>query len=253
VLFLLRLTLVPIFVALVTLAARRWGPRAAAFATALPVVAGPTLGFYVVQQGKPFAARAAEGSLVGLVGVAAFCAAYGHLSTRWRWPTCVLIGWLCFGAITLLTRHTTVGAGIGLVVAIASLMGVRYLLPTPGPVGAPRTSPKWDLPLRMCSAAALVFVLTATADRLGPALSGLLTPFPVATAIIAGFTHAQQGTGAVVRFLRGYMPGLCSFAIFCFVLAVMLPRASAAVSFAAALALQLVAQGIMLSWVRRLG
>jgi hypothetical protein len=250
VLLLLRLTLVPIFIALVTLAARRWGPRAAAFVTALPVVAGPTLGFYIVQQGTPFAARAAEGTLIGLVGVAAFCAAYGHLSTRWRWPICVLAGWLCFGAITLLTLHTTAGAGTGLVVAITSLMVVRYFLPAAGPLDAPRTPPSWDLPLRMCSATALVFVLTAIAARLGPTLSGLLTPFPVATAIIAGFTHAQQGTGAVVRFLRGYMPGLCSFAIFCFMLAVMLPRASAPVSFAAALALQLSAQAVML-WLMK--
>ena len=246
----LRLTLVPLFIALVTLAARRWGPRAAAFVTALPAVAGPTLGFYVVQQGSLFAARAAEGTLIGLVGVAAFCAAYGHLSTRWRWPICVLAGWLSFGAIAMLTLRTAVGAGIGLVVAVAALMLVRYLLPVPGPVGAPRTPPTWDLPLRMCSAVALVFTLTAAADRLGPVLSGLLTPFPVATAIIAGFTHAQQGTGAVLRFLRGYMPGLCSFALFCFVLAVTLPIWSAPASFAAALALQLVAQGVMLGLMR---
>jgi hypothetical protein len=105
----------------------------------------------------------------------------------------------------------------------------------------------------MCSAAALVFALTAAADRLGPAMSGLLTPFPVATAIIAGFTHAQQGSGAVIRFLRGYMPGLCSFAVFCFVLALTLPRLSAPLSFATALALQLLAQGMMLAVVRREG
>jgi hypothetical protein len=249
-LLLLRLTLVPLFITLVTLAARRWGPRAAAFVTALPVVAGPTLGFYVVQQGKPFAARAAEASLIGLVGVAAFCAAYGHLSTRWRWPICVLSGWLGFGVVTMLTLYASVGAVVDLAVAVASLMLVRYFLPPPGPIGAPRTPPTWDLPLRMCSAAALVFTLTAVADRLGPSLSGLLTPFPVATAIIAGFTHAQQGTGSVLRFLRGYMPGLCSFAIFCFVLAIALPRASAPVSFAAALGAQLVAQGVMLRLMR---
>jgi hypothetical protein len=252
-LLVLRLTLVPIFIALVTLAARRWGPRAAAFVTAFPVVAGPTLGFYVVQQGNMFAARAAEASLIGLVGVAAFCAAYGHLAARWRWPVCVATGWLSFGAITMLTLRTAVGAVVGLAVAVAALMLVRELLPMPGPVGSVQMPPKWDLPLRMCSAAALVFALTAAADRLGPALSGLLTPFPVATAIIAGFTHAQQGSGAVVRFLRGYMPSLCSFAIFCFVLALTLPRVSAPLSFAAALALQLAAQGIMLAIANRAG
>jgi hypothetical protein len=163
------------------------------------------------------------------------------------------MGWVSFGVITVLTLRTSVGAVVGLIVAVAALMLVRYLLPLPGPVGTPGKPPQWDLPLRMCSAAALVFALTAAADRLGPAMSGLLTPFPVATAIIAGFTHAQQGSGAVIRFLRGYMPGLCSFAVFCFVLALTLPRLSAPLSFATALALQLLAQGMMLAVVRREG
>ena len=84
-------------------------------------------------------------------------------------------------------------------------------------------------------------------------LSGLLTPFPVVTAIVAGFMHAQQGTGAVLRFLRGYMPGLCSFAIFCFVCALTLPARSLAAAFTAALAAQLVAQAILLRVTRALG
>ena len=52
-----------------------------------------------------------------------------------------------------------------------------------------------------------------------------LTPFPVATAILAGFTHAQRGSSACVEFLRAYTPGLCGFAIFCVML-----RADAAAS-----------------------
>ena len=54
-------------------------------------------------------------------------------------------------------------------------------------------------------------------------MSGILTPFPVATAILAGFTHAQRGSAACVEFLRTYIPGLCGFAVFCVVLAITLP------------------------------
>ena len=249
-LLLLRLVLVPIFIALVTLAARRWGPRAAAFVTALPAVAGPTLFFFAVQQGGVFAAQAASGTLLGLVGVAAFCLAYGHASQRFPWFVCLIVGWVAFGVLTMLFRGVTVPAIAGLVIAVAALMLVRVLLPPPGPLQTSRSRPRWDLPMRMVSAAALVFALTSAAARLGPALSGLLTPFPIATAIIAGFIHAQQGTGAVLRFLRGYMPGLCSFAIFCFVLAVMLPGHGVALSFVAALVTQLAAQAVMLSVMR---
>lgn len=249
-LLLLRLVLVPIFIALVTLAARRWGPRAAAFVTALPAVAGPTLLFYAVQQGRVFAAHAAESTLLGLVGVAAFCAAYGYASRRLRWFACLILGWVAFGVLTMLFRGVNVPAIAGLAIAVGALMLVRVLLPPPGPWQPGRSTPRWDLPMRMLSAAALVFALTSAAARLGPALSGLLTPFPIATAIIAGFIHAQQGTGAVLRFLRGYMPGLCSFAIFCFVLAVMLPAYGVAMTFIAALATQVASQAIMLKLIK---
>ena len=245
-LLLLRLTLVPILVAAVTLVVRRWGARAAAFVAALPAVAGPTLGFYAVQQGHLFAAHAAEGALLGLVGVAAFCCAYGYAALRFRWPVCLLIGWLTFGLTTFVTLHVDVRALVGLAIAIGSLLLVRWVLPSPGLAQTAPAPPAWDLPARMLSALTLVFVLTSAAGHLGPALSGLLTPFPVVTAIVAGFMHAQQGTGAVLRFLRGYMPGLCSFAVFCFVFALTLPTRSLATAVAWALIAQLFAQAVLL-------
>ena len=252
-LLVLRLTLAPIFIAIVTLAGRRWGPRAAALVTALPVVVGPTFYFYAVQQGHAFAAHAAVGSLFGLVGVAAFCAAYGHGATRFSWPACLVMGWAAFGVTTFALRRVDADAVVGLVSATASLLVVRRVLPRPGPPQPTRTHPAWDLPVRMIAAGTLVFVLTSLAARLGPALSGLLTPFPVATAIIAGFTHAQQGAAAVARFLRGYMLGLCSFGVFCFVLAVTLPTKTLALALLAALAAQLVAQTILLRIISAVG
>lgn len=251
-LLLLRLTLVPVFIAIVTLAARKWGPRAAGFVTALPAVAGPTLGFYAVQQGHAFAANAARGSLIGLVGVAAFSAAYAHASRRRGWLACVLIGWLAFGIVTIAALGVTVNAVSALLIAVIALLVARALMPRPGSAQGNWPAPAWDLPVRMISAAALVFVLTALADRLGPRLSGLLTPFPVATAIVAGFTHAQQGTAAVVRFFRGYMPALCSFAIFCFVFSLLLPVWGLAATCLAALAMQLLAQALLIVGFKRI-
>jgi hypothetical protein len=260
-LLLLRLTLVPILIAAVTLASRRWGPRVGGFVTALPAVAGPTLGFYVVQQGNLFAADAARGTLLGLVGVAAFCLAYARASTRLHWAPCLIIGWGSFAVVTTLMYRVDVGPLIALSVAVAALLAARALLPVPqrpagptGPALQPVThaagAPRWDLPLRMLAAAALVFLLTSAADRLGSSVSGILTPFPVATAILAGFTHAQRGSAASVEFLRAYIPGLCTFAVFCVVLALTLPRVPIAWSFTAALATQLALQ---MTLFRRVG
>jgi hypothetical protein len=252
-LLLLRLTLVPLLVAAVTLVVRRWGTRAAAFVAALPAVAGPTLGFYAVQQGHPFAAHAAAGALLGLVGVAAFCCAYGYAALRFSWPLCLAVGWMAFGLVTLTTLRVEVPAVVGLTIAITALLLVRWLLPRRASSPNAPPPPAWDLPVRMLSALALVFALTSAAAHLGPTLSGLLTPFPVVTAIVGGFMHAQQGTGAVLRFLRGYMPGLCSFAVFCFVFALTLPAADLATAAVVALTAQLAAQGVLLRLLKQLG
>jgi hypothetical protein len=64
-LLLLKLLLVPGLVAGVTLAARRWGLRIGGLLTALPMVAGPTLCFYAIEQGNRFAATAARATCSG--------------------------------------------------------------------------------------------------------------------------------------------------------------------------------------------
>ena len=241
-LLLLRLVLVPLLIAAVTLATRRWGSRVGAFVTALPAVAGPTLLFYAIQQGALFAAEAARGSLLGLAGVAAFCLVYARASTRLHWPVCLFLGWLSFAVVTAMISRVPAGPIGAFVIAVAALLGARALLPSHGAVPPVSRAPRWDLPLRMGSAGALVFSLTAAADRLGSSVSGILTPFPIATAILAGFTHAQRGSAACVEFLRTYTPGLCGFGVFCVMLALTLPRLPIAASFAVALATQLVLQ-----------
>ncbi len=170
-----------------------------------------------IQQGALFAADAARGSLLGLVGVAAFCLAYARASTRLHWSLCLLIGWSSFAVVTVLMYRVQVGPIPALVLAVAALFGARAGLPgSRSERGAAQlvakvdgaAIPQWDLPMRMASAAALVFTLTSVADRLGSSVSGILTPFPVATAILAGFTHAQHGSAACVEFLRDLHAGV---------------------------------------------
>lgn len=226
------------------------GHRVGAFVTAPPAVAGPTLLFYAIQQGAHFAAEAARGSLLGLAGVAAFCLVYARASARVHWAVCLLLGWLSFAVVTVLISCVHVGPIGAFAIAVATLFGARALLPSHGPVPPPSRAPRWDLPLRMVSAGALVFSLTALADRLGSSISGILTPFPVATAILVGFTHAQRGSAACVEFLRTYTPGLCGFAIFCAMLALTLPHLPIAAAFSAALVAQFVLQTALFRRIR---
>ena len=242
----LRLILVPALIAVVTLATRRWGPTVGGLLMALPVVAGPTLAFYAVDQGNRFAAEAAEATLLGLVAVAGFCISYARAARRWKWPFSLVIGWSVFGVVSSLLSGARFHVLVNLTLALLALVLARRIIDASGTPPSAVARPKWDLPLRMLTAAMLVFVLTSLAERLGPAVSGVLTPFPVVTAIFAAFTHAQAGPVAVARFLRGFIPGLCTFAIFCVVLSAGLRMFSLPVAFSLALILQIACQAVVL-------
>jgi len=133
----------------------------------------------------------------------------------------------------------------GLAVALAGFALARMLLPASS--GAPTSivAPGWDLPLRMVAAVALVLLVTGLAAWLGPRLSGVITPFPIATTILLAFTHAQRGTPAAAGFLRAFLPAMWSFALFCFVLAWGVVGLGRDLAFLAALAVQLAAQGLV--------
>ena len=231
----LKLTLVPALVVSVTLAARRWGPRIGGLLTGLPIVSGPALFFFAVEQGNAFAAEAARAVLVSLVAVAACSLTYAWAALAVPWWLTLPASWTSFFVTVLLVQRVPLSATAALAVALVSVVTAQLLLPATG-THARGARPAWDLPLRIVSSMTLVVTVTSLAARLGPTLSGALTPFPVAISILLGFSHAQQGSGAAIRFLRGFLPGMWSFAAFCYVLSVGLVATGTALGFVLALA-----------------
>jgi hypothetical protein len=248
-LLLLKLCLVPTLVAAVTLASRRWGLRVGGVLTGLPMVAGPTLCFYAIEQGNAFAASAARSALLGIVATAAFCVAYARSAAHVAWPVSVIAGWSAFALLAAATYGVRDLRGVGeLLLASGALLIGRRLVPPPPALPGAVVPPRWDLGLRMLTSAAAVVLLTALAAWLGARLSGMLSAFPVVTLVLAVFTHAQRGAAAVRVFLRGLLRGLHGFALFCIALSVALgplgwPLLPAVL---AALAAQLVLQALML-------
>jgi hypothetical protein len=213
--------------------------------TALPMVAGPTLCFYALEQGHAFAANAARATLLGIAAIAAFCVAYAQTAAYAPWIVSVLAGWSAFAAIgAVVYRVPDLRTAGELALAVAGLLIAERRLPRPAAVRAVPRAPRWDVPLRMAAAAVSVVLLTALAQVLGPRLSGILSAFPVVTVILAVFTHVQLGHASVAVFLRGMLRGLRSFALFCVVFATTLgplgwPLAAAVIaSLAAQLTLQ---------------
>lgn len=247
----LKLVLVPGLIATVSLAGRRWGPRVGGVLAGLPLVAGPVLLFISLEQGTAFAARAAVSTLAALTSVSAFFVAYAWASLRVSWRAGLLAGWIVFAAGAALVHAARWQAWAALAAALASFAAARILLPRGrGVPTAPRWLP-WDLWLRMAASLGLVLVTTSLAAWLGPELSGVLAPFPIASSVLFAFIHAQQGADVVLRFLRGLIPSMGSFAVFCYVLAAALEPLGVAGGFALALAVQLGLQALLLAWLRR--
>ncbi len=238
--------LVPGLVAGVTLGARRWGARIGGWLTALPLVAGPTLFFLAMEQGDAFAAEAALSTLVGLIAVAAFGVAYGWIATARAWPASLLGGWLAFGVTTALLQTARWTPALALGATLAAFALAARSLPAARAHPAPAPTPVWDLPLRMAGTLVVVLTVTSVADRLGPAWSGAVTPFPVALAVLLVFAHAQQGAPLALRLLHGFFPAMWGFALFCLVIALAMVPLGPWLAFVLALTTQLAVHGIVL-------
>ncbi len=91
-----------------------------------------------------------------------------------------------------------------------------------------------------------MLTVTSVADRLGPAWSGAVTPFPVALAVLLVFAHAQQGAPLALRLLHGFFPAMWGFALFCLVIALAMVPLGPWLAFVLALATQLAVHGIVL-------
>jgi hypothetical protein len=248
-LLLLKLCLVPSLVAAVTLASRRWGLRVGGVLTGLPMVAGPTLCFYAIEQGNGFAASAARAALLGIAATGAFCVAYSRSAGSVSWPLSVLAGWSAFGFVAAATYGIRDLSGIGeFAIASGVLLVGRSLVRPPAMPIAIAIHPRWDLAMRMLASGLVVVLLTGLAARLGARLSGILSAFPVVTLILAVFTHIQHGADAVSVFLRALLRGLHGFALFCIVFSAALGPLGWSLwsAVSVALAAQLVLQTVLL-------
>lgn len=217
-----------------TLAVRRWGQMIGGWLVGLPLTSGPVAFFLALQHGTGFAATAATGMLTGTASQVVFALCYAWAGS-FRWPIAFLSGTLGFAAFTPLLLWLPFSAPVAFVFVICVLLLGLRLLPAAEGVTAARTHiPWWDLAGRITAATLAVTVLTTIASRIGPHLSGLLSPFPLFGAIMTIAAHHLHGSGAVTSVLRGLTWGLFAPASFFLTLATTLPIIGLAAGFASA-------------------
>jgi len=248
----LKMTLVPLLIACVTMIGRRWGTRIAGMFAAMPVVAGPIAMFLAIEQGPAFAAHAAVGAIAATAALLVFFIAYAWASRRFEWPAalaCALLAWFVAGlVIAWLPSRIDLASALALV----ALLLTPKLMPPPGSrMKLPVAPARFDLPIRMLAGALLTLLVTAVASRVGEAWSGLLTAFPVITLVLGVFTHREAGAGQVALLFRGIGIGLYAFCAFFIVLSLLLPRIGVVPAFLAAIATAVVVQALVGGLVAR--
>ena len=240
----LKLTLAPALVALASLVERRFGHRAAGWTAGFPIVAGPILFFLAREQGHAFTAVAAKQTLLGLVSLSAYCLAYGRASVHFPPAASLALAYAAFAGATVAMSAVSVALLPALVVALLTLTAARLLLaPPPTIVVAP---PRPSLLVRMAATAAIVLTVTGLAHLLGPRWSGLLVPFPIASTVLVVAAHRASGHGGALLVLRGLLPALYGFALFCAAVSFWLEARGLAASFALGIAGAILSQALTL-------
>jgi hypothetical protein len=257
--FALKLVLTPALIAAATLVGRRFGPSISGWLVGLPFTSGPVSFFLALEQGTSFAAAAAAGSVAGVVASAIFAVAYAATARGFGWPASLAVASAAFAAAVVALRAIPLGADLPVPLlplytgaVVAAIAGIR-LIPPPGALEEAPAPPRWDLPLRMIVATALVILITSAAPILGPHLSGLLTTYPVYAGVLAVFAHAQRGGAAAAQVVRGLCYGIIAFATFFLAIGAMVDRAGIAPAFATAAAGALFVQALTLTRVRTRG
>ena len=103
----------------------------------------------------------------------------------------------------------------------------------------------------MAAGIGLTLLVTATAQTLGAAWSGIAALAPLLSPVLAIFTHRRSGGAYAIALFKGLVRGLYALATFCFVLAALIVDLGIPSAFGLAIAAALCVQGITFFMRRR--
>lgn len=218
-----KLTIVPIFILLITLSGRKWGSSIAGLLGALPAVAGPIIIFIAIEQGNAFAALTATSAVSAASCLLIFGVTYSWCSIKFSWFISLLYSLTAWLGLAVILALTSPGLITGTFMAIASLLITPKVLPQIKQ-SKPLRGDLRDLPWRMLVGAVLTLAITSLAAILGETWSGILAVFPVFGVVLSVFTHNTLGSAQVTILYQGMVKGLFSFVAYFTSLALILPN-----------------------------
>lgn len=212
---------VPVMIALIALIGRKFGARAAGLMSGFPIIGGPIVYFVFWEQGATFALNASQATLAGVVGLSSFGFVYAWLAPLLPWWLCLLLGWSLYAAVGVLLASFNMSPHIyAALAALVLLLQIRWSRPIEGNL-TPIQTTTVEIICRMIFAATLVIMVTYLADRLGSAITGVLAAFPIASSVIAVFSHQRYSPRHAAFALRALKQGLISLLAFFYALVVL--------------------------------
>jgi hypothetical protein len=227
---LFRTALAPSLVLVVSLAARRLGPRVGGQFLGWPTTTGPYLALVSMTSGAGAAAQATHGSVTGQLVVVVFALAYGRIAPALRGAPTLLVALGCAvlaGVAGGLCPTIWLTAGL----ALAVILGGLWTWPAAQPFAQSRPR-AWEIPVRMALAGATVPAAMAVATFAG----GVVSSLPVLMAVMAPSLHRSGGAAAAVAMTRGAMTAAIGTIAFLLVLSTALVSLGAWIAFPLALA-----------------
>jgi uncharacterized membrane protein (GlpM family) len=242
-LLVLKLLLVPAFLAVISFAGRRWGPGVAGWLGGFPSLTGPVLLFLAIERGPEFTSQAAVLSLSAVFSAVAFGIAYAWACRRLPWVgalACAYAAW--FASVNLLVRLPLSLPWLS-VFALAMLIVAPRAFPRAQGTWGTHALPAQELLLRMAAGAAMVLAVTGMAEALGPAWTGMFAAFPVMSTVLAVFSHRANGPGFVVAMLRAMVAGFYAYMTYCLCVAALLEHWGIAITYTVAVIATVTVQG----------
>jgi hypothetical protein len=250
---LLKLGLAPALIIAASLAGNRWGHTVGGWIVGLPLTSAPVILILALEQGGEFAASSAQGSLMGIVSLSAFSLTFSLLAlgAGRGWLPPMVAGWGVFLASSLILEYASWPLLPSFAGVVGWLLLVACLLPRPKTQASPAASTGTDMLIRVVAAESLIFAVTEFAPSLGPRLSGLITPFPIYTSVLAASIHMRQGAAQSAEFVRGATVSLFTPAVFWFIVGSTIVAWGVGFAYAIAICASLVLHWLLLKVLRR--
>ena len=214
ILLVFKLTATPLLVAMASLAARRWGNAVAGLLAGLPLMTGPISVFLTIEQGAQFTVAATTGILIALTSIAFYGLTYALAARVTHWSVAIVAAYAAFFVGAWLIQPLITDLQTAAASAYAAIILGVILIPRQRAPETPPRIPWWEIWFRMLATAAMIALVTTTANLMGPTWTGIIATVPVLATVMVVFTHSRWGSDAAMRFMRSMMLSLIAFATF---------------------------------------